>query len=162
MAIRMIRQVPDPVLREKARVVTKIGEHTSRLIDDMLETMYYADGVGLAAPQIGISKRIIVIDVGDGPLALINPQIVSSEGEITEVEGCLSVPGVHGKVARAERVVVEAQDRNGQLIHITGEGLLAIALQHEIDHLDGILFVDKATVMLNPEDEDYEESGDKE
>ena len=110
----------------------------------MIETMYDANGVGLAAPQVGVLKRVIVIDIGDGPFALINPTIIDSWGEETDIEGCLSCPGFLGEVTRYAGVIVKGLDQQGQEITIEGEGLLARALQHEIDHLDGILFIDKA------------------
>ena len=109
---------------------------------DMLETMYQANGVGLAAPQVGVSERMVVIDVGDGPLILINPEITKMEGENRDVEGCLSLPGRNEYITRADRVSVIAYDLNGKMINLTGEGLLARAFQHEIDHLNGILFID--------------------
>lgn len=119
------------------------------LADNMLETMYAAEGVGLAAPQVGVPVRLIVVDVGDGPLVLFNPRIVSSAGEAAAREGCLSLPGVTGEVTRADRVIVEALTPNGQGVRrVEGEGLLARALQHEVDHLDGILFIDKATDIV--------------
>ncbi|HHU32212.1 MAG: peptide deformylase [Zhaonellaceae bacterium] len=142
MAIYHIVKIGDPVLREKAKTVTKINSNIHKLLDNMKDTMYDAEGVGLAAPQIGISKRVVVIDVGEGPLELINPEIISSSGQASDVEGCLSVPGVQEEVTRAAEVKVKALDRNGNEIIIEGTDLLARALQHEIDHLDGILFVD--------------------
>jgi len=111
----------------------------------MEETMYAADGAGIAAPQVGISERIIVVDVGEGPLHLINPQVIQASGSVVEREGCLSVPGVSGYVDRAEQVVVTGLDEKGKQKRIQADGWLARALQHEIDHLDGILFIDKAT-----------------
>lgn len=144
MALREIRRVGDPVLRMKAREVRKIGPSLRELVDDMLETMYDAKGVGLAAPQVGVSKRIIVLDVGRGPLALFNPELIRSEGEIVGTEGCLSVPGLVGEVKRAARVMVTGLDREGRRIWVEGEDLLARALQHEIDHLEGVLFLDRA------------------
>lgn len=143
MALREIRTAGDPVLRQVAKPVEKFEGYLHTLLDDMIETMYEADGVGLAAPQIGISKRIVVIDVGDGPIELINPRIISAEGEELDVEGCLSVPSVRGEVKRAAKVTAEGFNRRGEKVEITGEGLLARALQHELDHLDGILFIDK-------------------
>ena len=114
------------------------------LISDMIETMYDADGVGLAAPQVGILKRIVVVDIGEGVQALINPEIINETGEQTDYEGCLSVPGVRAKVKRPAEVLVKALDKNGSEIEIKGSGLMARALCHELDHLDGILFIDKA------------------
>lgn len=142
MALLKIHTGEDPVLRKKARSITKISKKLRTLAKDMLETMYHANGVGLAAPQVGISERLVVIDVGSGPLILINPEITKKEGENRDVEGCLSLPGRSEYVTRAERVWVTALDLNGKQINLTGEGLLARAFQHEIDHLNGILFID--------------------
>ena len=143
MAIRNIRLDGDEVLRKVSREVDVIDEKVLTLIKDMAETMYKVDGVGLAAPQVGILKRVIVIDVGDGLLELINPKIIEQSGEQIEVEGCLSIPGIMGEVKRPAKVVVEALNPKGEKVVINGEGLLAVALCHEIDHLDGILFKDK-------------------
>lgn len=143
MALRNIRVNEDPILRKASKVVKNIDERTQILIDDMLDTMYKANGVGLAAPQVGILKRIIVIDVGHGPLILINPEVVETNGEVEDREGCLSVPGQEGNVIRPQYVKVNAQDREGNPIEIQGEDLLARALCHEIDHLNGILYTDK-------------------
>lgn len=142
MALLKIHTGEDPVLRKKARSITKISKKLRTLAKDMLETMYHANGVGLAAPQVGISERMVVIDVGSGPIILINPEITKKEGENRDVEGCLSLPGRSEYVTRAERVWVTALDLNGKQINLTGEGLLARAFQHEIDHLNGILFID--------------------
>lgn len=144
MAVYNIIMVPDEVLRQKAKPVAKINAGVLRLLDNMKDTMYAFDGVGLAAPQIGVSKRVVVIDTGDEYLELINPEIISAEGEQTGSEGCLSVPGVTGIVKRYQKVTVKALNRNGEEIQVTGSDLLARALQHEIDHLDGIIFTDKA------------------
>lgn len=144
MAVYNVITVPDEVLRQKAKPVTKINAGVLRLLDNMKDTMYAFDGVGLAAPQIGVSKRIVVIDTGDEYFELINPEIISSEGQQTGREGCLSVPGVSGIVERSQKVIVKALNRDGEEITITGSDLLARALQHEIDHLDGIIFTDKA------------------
>ncbi|HHT66398.1 MAG TPA: peptide deformylase [Clostridiales bacterium] len=145
MAFRQIKlHQKDEILRKKSKTVDKIDERVQILISDMIDTMHHADGVGLAAPQIGVLKRIVVIDVGEGVQALINPEIVSQTGEQTEYEGCLSIPGVRAQVKRPADVVVKALDRDGREIEIKGTGLMAIALCHELDHLDGILFIDKA------------------
>ena len=136
--------IGDPILREKSVEVRRFNENLHQLLDDMAETLYAADGVGLAAPQIGISKQVVVVDIGDehGLIELVNPKIIASEGVEEDVEGCLSVPGKSGLVKRAKKVTVEAQDRNGKPFTIKGEDLLARAFQHEIDHLKGILYVD--------------------
>lgn len=145
MAIRNILKDEDPTLRKKSREIEKIDQRIITLLDDMIDTMYEADGVGLAAPQVGVLKRMIVIDVGEGIIELINPVIVESAGEQIDVEGCLSIPGITGEVNRPARVVVRGLNRSGKTIEIIGEELLARALCHEIDHLDGILFTDKVT-----------------
>lgn len=143
MALRNIVQIGDEVLSKKARKVEQIDDKIIQLLDDMAETMYHHDGVGLAAPQIGILKRVVVIDIGDGLLELINPEIVSVEGEQIGDEGCLSVLGKMGTVKRPNKVTVRAFNREGQYFEITGEEFLARAFCHEIDHLDGILYVEK-------------------
>lgn len=143
MAIRNIRKDGDPVLRKTCKPVTEMTERTATLIDDMFDTMYEANGVGLAAPQVGILKRIVVIDVGDdNPLCLINPVIISKDGEQTGEEGCLSLPGLSGEVTRPNHVICKAFDENMEEITVEGEGLLARAICHELDHLDGVLYKD--------------------
>jgi peptide deformylase len=147
MALLPIRHFPDPVLKVPAEAVVEFNDELRRLAEDMAETMYAAPGVGLAAPQVGISKRLAVIDCApkDQPpelLALVNPEIVEREGESLEEEGCLSVPGFYARVARNARVTVRFLDLDGTPKTIAADGLMAIACQHEIDHLDGILFVD--------------------
>ncbi|HHW02937.1 MAG TPA: peptide deformylase [Thermoanaerobacterales bacterium] len=153
MAIRNIRKYGDEILRKKAREVTVFDDNLKILLEDMAETMKDAKGVGLAAPQVGILKRAVVIDVGDGLIELINPEIVFEEGEVVEVEGCLSIPGVNGEVARPKKVKVKAFDRNGNRIEVEGEDWLARALCHEIDHLNGILFIDKVIKFVKPDSE---------
>ena len=143
MAIRTIRTKGDDVLRKKCKEVTEITKREITLINDMIDTMFEANGVGLAAPQVGILKRIVVIDIGDGLLELINPEIIETSGEQIGEEGCLSVIGESGVVRRPNVVKVRAYNRKGQLFEIEGEELLARAFCHEIDHLDGVLFVDK-------------------
>lgn len=145
MAIRTIRTDEDPVLRKISKPVTNIDEKIKTLVADMIDTMYDADGVGLAAPQIGILKRVVVIDIYDetGVKVLINPEILEVSGEQCELEGCLSIPGKSGKVVRPTRVVAKGLNLEGEMYEIVGEGLLAVALCHEIDHLDGILYTDK-------------------
>lgn len=144
VALREIRHYErDEVLRKKARPVERMDDRILTLLDDMAETMYNAEGVGLAAPQVGILRRVVVIDVGEGIIELINPEIIEQEGEQVAIEGCLSIPGLSGMVKRPARVVVSALNRHGERIEIEGTDLLARALCHEIDHLDGILYVDK-------------------
>ncbi len=152
MAIRNIREIGDDVLRKKCRPVEKIDEKTIQLLDDMAETMYKAQGVGLAAPQIGILKRLVVIDVGNGLIELINPEITSFEGSEKDIEGCLSVPGKYGYVVRPKTVTVTALDRNGEMVTYHADGMLKKAFCHEIDHLDGILYVDKVTEYVEIEE----------
>lgn len=151
MAVREIKLLGDPVLRRKAEPVAEVDDEIRGLIDDMLETMYDADGVGLAAPQVGIGKRVIVVDVRDPdapPFALINPVIVERGDEVERgEEGCLSIPGLKEIVERPAEVVVEGLDRDGNPRRIEAEGLLARALQHEVDHLDGILFIDRVSPL---------------
>lgn len=163
MAVLEIKTFDDPVLRKKARAVPRVNKTVKKILDDMLETMRMASGVGLAAPQVGISKRIIVVDVGEGPYYLINPEVVTVSSE-TEVkwEGCLSWPGYIGEVERPLRVSVKGLDRDGHEIWVEGEGLLARALMHEIDHLDGVLFIDKARSIAEVEEEPVEVVKDEE
>ena len=142
MALRTIRVEGDPVLTKKSRPVEEMTPKISELITDMLDTMYDAMGVGLAAPQVGILKRIVVIDVGEGPIVLINPEILETSGEQTGDEGCLSVPGMAGQVTRPNYVKVKALDENMEEQILEGEGLLARAFCHEFDHLSGKLYVD--------------------
>jgi peptide deformylase len=144
MAIRNIRTYGDDILRKKGKVVDEINPRVLLLIKDMIETMYHSKGVGLAAPQVGILKRIAVIDVGTGPITLINPEITAKEGLQINNEGCLSVPDTQRSVERPLKVTVKALNEKGEEIVIVGEELLARALCHEIDHLDGVLFIDKA------------------
>lgn len=148
MALLEIKKYPDPVLKRRAEAVTVVDDELQTLIDDMIDTMYDAPGVGLAAPQVGVSKQLAVIDISskeaEVPLiVLINPVVIEAEGAVEFEEGCLSLPEYTTKVKRSERVVVRAIDREGKKIEIDTEGLLAIALQHEIDHLDGILLIDR-------------------
>ena len=141
MAIRKIRELGDEVLTKNCKEVTKMSLRTKILINDMLDTMYEAAGVGLAAPQAGLLKRIVVIDVGEGPIVLVNPVIVESSGEQTGEEGCLSVPGMSGIVTRPNYEKVRALNEDMEEIEMEGEGLLARAFCHEIDHLDGKMYV---------------------
>ena len=149
MAIREIREKGDEILYKKCKAVVKFDEKLHILLDDMYETMQSGDGVGLAAPQVGILKRAVVIDVGDGKIELINPEIVEESGEQTGSEGCLSVPGVFGEVTRPNVVTVKAQDRDGKWFKITGKELLARAFCHEIEHLDGKLFLDRVIRFID-------------
>ncbi len=144
MAVYKIVTEPDEVLRAKALPVKSITTGVLRVIDNMVDTLYAFNGVGLAAPQIGISKRIIVVDTGDNLIEMVNPELLSAEGEKTATEGCLSIPGITGLVKRAHKVKVKGLNRNGEEIVIDASDLMARAFQHEIDHLEGILFVDKA------------------
>ena len=143
MALRNVVKIGDPILNKKSRVVEKFDSRLGDLIDDMKETMYANNGVGLAAVQVGMLKRVVVIDVGDGVMELVNPEITSSEGEQRESEGCLSLPGQYGITCRPKKVTVKAQDRNGKWHVYTGEDLKARAFCHELDHLDGVLFTSK-------------------
>ena len=149
MAIREIREKGDEILYKKCKAVVKFDEKLHILLDDMYETMQSRDGVGLAAPQVVILKRAVVIDVGDGKIELINPEIVEESGEQTGSEGCLSVPGVFGEVTRPNVVTVKAQDRDGKWFKITGKELLARAFCHEIEHLDGKLFLDRVIRFID-------------
>ena len=158
MAIRKIVEMgKDDILRKHARRVDKFDRRLAVLLDDMADTMYEADGVGLAAPQVGVLKRVVVIDVGEGLIELVNPELMWTEGEVVDVEGCLSVPGRRCTVARPEKVRVHAQDRRGRHIEVEGEGLLARCLCHELDHLEGVLYVDK---MIEDVTDKMEEEGE--
>ena len=152
MALRKILNDNHPVLRTPTQEVKKINSGVTRLLDDMRETMHDADGVGLAANQVGVSKRILIAADGEEIIyELINPHCTLADGEVLAIEGCLSVPGTYGEVPRAEKVVVLALNREGREIRLEAEGLLARILQHEMDHLDGILFTDKALRLVDPE-----------
>jgi peptide deformylase len=152
MALRKILNDNHPVLRTPTQEVKKINSGVTRLLDDMRETMHDADGVGLAANQVGVSKRILIAADGEEIIyELINPHCTLADGELLGIEGCLSVPGTYGEVPRAEKVVVKALNREGKEILLEAEGLLARILQHEMDHLDGILFTDKAVRLVDPE-----------
>lgn len=150
MAILPVLHYPDERLRHTAVPVERVDDGVRRLVDDMLETMYDAPGIGLAAPQVNVHKRLIVVDISeqrDAPLCLINPAITEREGTETMEEGCLSVPGIYEPVERAARIRVQALDREGEPFEMDIDGLLAVCVQHEIDHLDGKLFVDYLTEM---------------
>lgn len=153
MALRNIVTVGDPVLTKKCRPVVKFDDRLAQLIDDMKETMRSANGVGLAAPQVGVLRRLVVVDVGDEIVELVNPELVSeSEEQQTGVEGCLSLPGEYGVVTRPMYVTVRAQDRNGDWYEYDGEELVARCFCHEIDHLDGHMYTEIAEKMLTPEE----------
>ncbi|MGI6126825.1 MAG: peptide deformylase [Planifilum sp.] len=154
MAIRKIVQYPDPILREKAKPVKKFNERLHKLLDDMAETMYDARGVGLAGPQVGVLKRVIVVDPGDGLIEVVNPELIDPEGEQLGTEGCLSIPNLAGEVRRAERLIVKGQDRFGEPLEMEAEGYLARVFQHEVDHLNGVLFIDRADRVYHPEEEE--------
>jgi peptide deformylase len=152
MALRNIVEYGDDTLRKTCRPVSEITDRIKTLIDDMIETMHDANGVGLAAPQVGVLRRIFVVDIGEGPIVLINPEIVEMKGEQTGEEGCLSVPGKSGTVTRANYVKIRGLDSEGNEVEYEGTELLARAFQHENDHLDGVLYIDKATEMWKFED----------
>ena len=150
MAIRQIRLLGDPVLRESCRVIDDIDDDMRQLIDDLMDTMYEADGIGLAAPQIGVSQRVFVYDVredGHSPGVLVNPRIIENTGAIRESEGCLSIPDLTEIVERSSSIVVEGLDGEGRPIRLEADGLLSRCLQHETDHLDGILFFDRISPL---------------
>lgn len=152
MAVRKILHYPDPVLKEKAATVTEFNEELRQLAEDMAETMYDAPGVGLAAPQVGVLKRVVVIDCSskdepDDLIVAVNPEIVATEGECTEEEGCLSVPGFWSSVKRAGKATMRYQDVEGNVHERTADGLLGVCMQHELDHLEGILFVDRLSPL---------------
>ncbi len=155
MALRNIVTVGDPILNKVCRKVTKFDERLATLIDDMIETMHDANGVGLAAPQVGVLRRVVVVDTGEEDVELVNPVVVDqSEEQQTGVEGCLSVPGKYGIVTRPERVTVRAQDRTGEWYEYEGEEIVARAFLHELDHLDGHIYTELAERMLTSEELD--------
>lgn len=152
MAIRNIVQFGDEILTKECRPVEKFDRKLHQLLDDMQDTLYEANGAGLAAPQVGFLRQICIIDVGDGPIELINPEIIATEGEQSGPEGCLSLPREWGMVTRPMKVTVRAQNRKGKWFEVTGEELCARAFCHEIDHLHGKVFTERATRMLTPEE----------
>ncbi len=154
MAIRNIVKEGDEVLRKNCREVTEFDDRLATLLDDMAQTLTAADGCGLAAPQVGVLKRVCIVDVGDGLVELVNPEIIARSGSQKEVEGCLSIPGVWGVTKRPMRVTVKAFDRNGKEFTVSGEGLKARAFCHEIDHLDGVLFRDRVVEYVDISEED--------
>jgi len=153
MALRKIREIGDSCLKKKCREIEEFDERLHTLLDDMKETLLEANGVGLAAPQVGILRRVVVIDLGEdeGMLELINPVITHTEGSVTDIEGCLSVPGKAGEVERPQKATVKAYDRNGEEFEFTGEDLYARCICHECDHLDGILYVEKVSRFVDME-----------
>ena len=158
MALRQIRVYGDDILTKKCREVKEMTPRLKELIDDMLETMYDAEGVGLAAPQVGVLRRIVVIDVGEGPIVLVNPRIIEQDGEQEGMEGCLSVPGKIGQVTRPSHVIVEGLDADMNPVRVEGEELLARALCHELDHLEGVVYTSKVEGELyDAVDEEEEE-----
>ena len=159
MALRKIVCIEDELLRKKSRPVEKFDEKLHKLLDDMADTMYDANGVGLAAPQIAVLRRIVVMDCGDGLIEMINPEIISTEGEQDGAEGCLSVPGRRGMVKRPMKVTARFQDRYGDWYEIESEELLARCIMHETDHLDGALYVDKMyrEIFADEEEDEAEE-----
>ena len=148
MALRKLRTGQDEALRKICKPVTEIHSSILTLLDDMADTMYDADGVGLAAPQVGVIRRVVVIDVGEGLVELINPEILETKGSVKDNEGCLSIPGATAEVVRSAYAKVKALNRDGELILVEGRGLMVRALCHEIDHFDGILYIDMAVVDL--------------
>ena len=152
MAIRTILKQDEPLLRKKSREVTEINDRIITLLDDMKETLASAGGVGLAAPQVGILKRVIIVDTGDEVLELINPVITKTSGHQDSLEGCLSIPGIRGHVDRPKKVTVEGYNREGELMEYKAQDFVATIFCHETDHLDGVLFIDKATKVGNEDD----------
>ncbi|GAB6181073.1 peptide deformylase [Desulfotomaculum defluvii] len=152
MAVYKIVEIGDEVLREVAKPVKEVTPNIIKLIDNMADTMYAAKGVGLAAPQIGVSKKVIVVDIGEGLVELVNPVIIEASGRsVVDTEGCLSVPNMVGEVARADILVVKGLNRKGEEVVYRAKGFLARAFQHEIDHLEGVIFVDKANNLRKVE-----------
>ena len=162
MAIRKIVEIGDEKLRKQCKPVEKFDLRLRILLKDMADTMYKANGVGLAAPQVGILRRAVVVDIGDGLIEMVNPEIIHTEGEQTGPEGCLSVPGRSGVVTRPNVVTVRYQDRSGDEYEATAEGFLARAFCHELDHLDGTLYVDKMDREIFPDDPEYGSSEEEE
>lgn len=156
MALRVIRLEGDPILRKKSRKIEKIDNRIEVLLDDMVETMKEADGVGLAAPQVGILRRAVVVDIGNGPIKMVNPELLDMRGEVVDTEGCLSVPELAGTVKRPEWVKVKYLDKDGDEVTMEAEGLLARVICHEVDHLDGILYIDKVIEYIDIENGEEE------
>lgn len=162
MALRQVRIDGDPILRKKSKPVRKITDRIEVLLEDMVETMGVEEGVGLAAPQVGVLRRIIVIDIGEGPIKMINPEIYSKTGEEIGPEGCLSVPGKAGTVERPSELKVKYMDENGEEQDLQAEGFLARVICHEVDHLNGVLYTDKVIEYLDLEAKDDEENDEDE
>lgn len=160
MAIRKIVEIGDEKLRKIAKPVEKFDLRLRLLLKDLADTMYKAEGVGLAAPQVGILRRVVVVDVGEELVELVNPEIIALEGEECGAEGCLSIPGRSGMVTRPQKVTVRAQNGKGEFFEVTGDGYLARAFCHELDHLDGVLYVDKMEREIFPDEEDEEDKED--
>lgn len=154
MALRTIKLDGDPVLRKRSKEVDKINDRIQILLDDMVDTMIDANGVGLAAPQVGVLRRAIVVDVGEGPIKMLNPEILEEEGAVVNIEGCLSVPNLSGTVERPEQIKVKYMDEQGEEKTLGARELLARAICHEIDHLDGILYIDKVIEYVELEEEE--------
>lgn len=154
MALRIIKLDGDPILRKKSKEIDKITDRIKILLEDMVETMVEANGVGLAAPQIGVLRRAVVIDIGEGLIKMLNPEILDTDGAIVDIEGCLSVPNLSGTVERPEKVKVKYTDENGEEKHLEATELLARAVCHEIDHLNGILYTDKVIEYIDLEEEE--------
>ena len=152
MAVLNILKEGDETLRKKCRPVEEITPRILQLLDDMHETLEIAQGVGLAAPQVGVLRRIVIVEIGDKKYEMINPEIIETKGKQEEIEACLSVPEKYGLVKRPAWVKVRANDRNGKVYEVSGEGLMARCFCHELDHLDGILYIDKATETFGPDD----------
>lgn len=157
MALREIRTDEDPILRKQSKEVTEISKRIKILLEDMEETMIHANGVGLAAPQIGVLRRVVTIDVGEGVMKIINPEILEVKGTIVDIEGCLSIPGISGTVERPEWVKLKYLNEDGEEMIIEGTDLLARAICHEVDHLNGILYTDKVIEYCTDDDDDDDE-----
>lgn len=162
MALRVIKLEGDPILRKRSRKVENIDDRILTLLEDMEETMKDADGIGLAAPQVGVLRRVVVVDIGDGILKMVNPEITENEGLAVDIEGCLSVPGLSGTVERPERIKLQYINENNEEMELEARGLLARAICHEVDHLNGVLYVDKVIEYIEDEYEDEEYDEDEE
>lgn len=152
MAIRYLRVEDDPILRKKSREITEVNDRLKILEQDMLDTMYEFEGVGLAGPQVGVLKRIVVIDIGEGPITMLNPEIIDTEGEVPGMEGCLSFPEVVEMVPRPEKVTVRYQNMDLETLELECDEFMARAVCHEVDHINGIVFIDKAIEIENEEE----------